>query len=50
VRCTNHGVTAGAKIPSPRHGVSGSADGTSSSATLDLARNRDGSLAVSCTP
>jgi hypothetical protein len=50
VRCANHGIAAGAKIPAPGHGVSGSADGKSSSATLNLTRNSDGSLAVSCTP
>lgn len=50
VRRTNHGVAAGATIPPPGHGVSGSADGTSSSATLNLTRSNDGSLAVSCTP
>lgn len=50
VRCTNHGVAAGAKVPSPGHGVSGSVDGTSASATLDLTRDSDGSLVVSCKP
>jgi hypothetical protein len=50
VRCTNHGVAAGAKVPSPGHGVSGSADGTSASATLDLTRDSDGSLVASCKP
>jgi hypothetical protein len=32
----------------PGHGVTGSADGTSSSATIALKRKRDGSLVVSC--
>jgi hypothetical protein len=50
VRCTNHGVTPSAKIPAAGHGVSNSADGRSSAATLTLTRNSDGSLAVSCTP
>ena len=50
VRCTHHGVAAGAYVPSAGHGVSGSADGKSASATLNLTRNDDGSLAVSCTP
>jgi hypothetical protein len=50
VRCTNHGAGAGARIPSPGHGVASSADGTSSSATLHLNRRSDGSLTVSCTP
>jgi hypothetical protein len=50
VRCTNHGIAAGARVPSPGHGVGGSADGTSASATLTLTRNSDGSLVVSCQP
>jgi hypothetical protein len=49
VRCTSHGVAAGAVVPAPGHGVSGSADGTSSSATIELTRKNDGSLVVSCT-
>jgi hypothetical protein len=49
MRCVNHGVAAGAKVPAPGHGVAGFADGTSSSATIDLTRNSDGSLVVSCT-
>jgi hypothetical protein len=50
MRCTYHGVAAGAYVPSAGHGVSGSADGKSGSATLNLTRNSDGLLAVSCTP
>lgn len=49
-RCTHHGISAGAYVPSPGHGVSGSADGESASATLNLTRKSDGSLSVSCTP
>jgi hypothetical protein len=50
LRCTYHGVSSGAHVPSRGHGVSGSVDGTSASATLTLTRKSDGSLAVSCTP
>jgi hypothetical protein len=50
VRCTSHGVAAGARVPSAGHGVGGSADGKSASATLVLTRRSDGSLVVSCTP
>ena len=48
IRCTSHGVSAGAKVPAPGHGVTGIADGMSSSATLQLTRKSDGSLVVSC--
>jgi hypothetical protein len=50
VRCSYHGVTAGAYVPAPGHGVAGSADGTKASATLNLTRNSAGSLTVACTP
>ena len=50
MRCTYQGVAAGAKVPTAGHGVSGSADGKSASATLNLTRKSDGSLVVSCTP
>jgi hypothetical protein len=50
VRCTDHAVVASANVPSPGHGVSGSADGEHASATLNLTRHGDGSLAVSCKP
>jgi hypothetical protein len=50
MRCTYHGVSAGAAVPSAGHGVGGAADGKSASATLTLTRNHDGSLVVSCTP
>jgi hypothetical protein len=50
MRCTYHGVSAGAAVPSAGYGVAGSADGKSASATLNLTRKRDGSLVVSCTP
>jgi hypothetical protein len=50
MRCTYHGISAGAEVPSPGQGVGGSADGTSASATLSLTRKSDGSLAVSCRP
>jgi hypothetical protein len=50
VRCIYHGVTAGVYVPSAGHGVSGSADGKSASATLNVTRHSDGSLAISCTP
>ena len=50
MRCTYHGISAGAYVPSPGQGVSGSADGKSASATLNLTRKSDGSLSVSCTP
>ncbi len=50
MRCTYHGIAASAYVPSAGHGVSGSADGKSASATLNLTRNDDDSLAVSCTP
>jgi hypothetical protein len=49
MRCTDHGVSVGAKVPSAGHGVGGSADGESASATLNLTRNSDGWLVVSCT-
>lgn len=48
VFCKNKGVQAKAKVPSPGHGTGVSADGTSSSASLQLTRHSDGSLAVSC--
>lgn len=47
--CHIHGIAPSASVPSPGHGVSGSADGTSSSATINLTRKSDGSLVVSCT-
>ena len=50
MRCTYHGVSAGAYVPSAGHGVAGSADGTKASATLNLTRNNDGSLVVSYRP
>jgi hypothetical protein len=50
VHCAYHGVSAGASVPSAGHGVAGSADGTKASAMLNLTRNNDGSLVVSCTP
>lgn len=50
LRCSYHGVTAGAYVPAAGHGVVGSADGTKASATLNLTRHSDGSLVVSCTP
>jgi hypothetical protein len=49
MRCVSHGVAAGAHVPAPGHGVTGSADGKTSSATLSLTRKNDGSLVVSCT-
>jgi hypothetical protein len=49
VRCTSHEVATGALVPAPGHAVSGSADGTSSSATIELTRKNNGSLVVSCT-
>jgi hypothetical protein len=49
MRCTYHGISAGAYVPSAGQGVAGSADGTKASATLNLVRNSDGSLTVSCT-
>jgi hypothetical protein len=48
MRCVSHGVAAGAHVPAPGHGVTGSADGKTSSATLILTRKNDGSLVVSC--
>lgn len=48
--CTNHGISAGAYVPSPSHGVANASDGTKASAILNLTRHSDGSLAVSCTP
>jgi hypothetical protein len=50
MRCTYHGVSSGAHVPSAGHGFAGIADGTKASATLNLTRNNDGSLVVSCTP
>ena len=50
MRCTYHGVAAGAHVPAASHGVTGSADGRSGSATLNLTRHSDGSLSVSCMP
>lgn len=50
IRCTYHGISAGAYVPSPGHGVSGSADGTKASATLNLTRDSAGALTVSCAP
>ena len=46
--CDIHGVAPSASVPSPGHGVTNAADGTSSSAILNLTRNSDGSLVVSC--
>lgn len=50
IRCTNHGVSAGAHVPPPGQGVGGVADGSTSSAELELTRSADGSLHVSCGP
>lgn len=50
VFCKNKDVQAKAKVPSPGHGTGVFADGTSSSASLQLSRHSDGSLAVSCSP
>src|SRR5215467_12138685 len=50
MRCTYHGISSGAYVPSAGHGVSGAADGTKASAILTLTRHSDGSLEVSCTP
>jgi hypothetical protein len=50
MRCTNHGISSGAYVPSAGHGVSGAADGTKGGAILTLTRHTDGSLKVSCTP
>ncbi len=49
IGCDIHGVAPSASVPSPGHRVTGSADGKSSSATINLTRKSDGSLAVSCT-
>lgn len=38
--CTYHGISAGASVPSAGHGVTGSADGTKASATLNLTEER----------
>jgi hypothetical protein len=48
MRCTNQGISAGAYVPSAGHGVANASDGTKSSALLNLTRDNDGSLAVSC--
>ena len=50
MRCTNHGVSSGAYVPSAGHGVSGAADGTKASAILTLTRNSAGVLTVTCVP
>ncbi|HEY4237918.1 MAG TPA: hypothetical protein VGM45_11370 [Gaiellaceae bacterium] len=50
MRCTNHGISSGAYVPSAGHGVSGAADGTKASAILTLTRNSAGVLTVSCVP
>jgi hypothetical protein len=50
VRCTNHGTTAQAKVPAPGAGIGEDADGTNSSAELQLTRNASGVLVVSCRP
>ena len=49
MRCVSHGVAAGAHVPAPGHGVTGFADGKTSSAALSLTRKNDGALVVSCT-
>ena len=48
MRCTNHGIAASAYVPAAGHGVANTADGTSASVILNLTRNTDGSLVVSC--
>jgi uncharacterized protein YceK len=50
IRCTYHGIAAGAYVPSAGHGVAGNADGQRASATLDLTRDSAGTLTVSCVP
>lgn len=48
--CINHGISANAQVPSAGTEVTNSTDGVKASATLDLTRNTDGSLSVSCKP
>jgi hypothetical protein len=48
MRCTNHGISSGAYVPSAGHGVSGAADGPKGGAILTLTRNSAGALTVSC--
>jgi hypothetical protein len=48
--CTNHGISANAHVPSAGNEVTNSNYGVKASATLDLTRNTDGSLSVSCIP
>jgi hypothetical protein len=50
MRCTNHGISAGAYVPSAGHGISGAADGPKGGAILTLTRNSAGALTVSCVP
>ena len=50
MRCTNHGISAGAYVPAAGHGVSGAADGTKGGAILTLTRDSAGALTVSCVP
>jgi hypothetical protein len=50
MRCINHGISAGAYVPSSGHGVANTADGVKASAILNLTRHSDGSLTVACTP
>jgi hypothetical protein len=51
IRCkSSYGVDVGAVVPPPGKGVSGTGDGPSGGATIQLTRGRDGSLIVSCTP
>ncbi|HEX5174779.1 MAG TPA: hypothetical protein VFV91_11625 [Gaiellaceae bacterium] len=50
MRCTNHGISSGARVPSAGRGVSGAADGTKASAILTLTRNSAGVLTVTCVP
>jgi len=48
VRCTYLGISASAYVPEAGHGVADSVDGTKASITLNLRRDSDGSLVVSC--
>ena len=50
VRCTNRGISARAKVPPRGHGTGVVADGTASSASLQLTRRADGSLEIVCSP
>jgi hypothetical protein len=50
ISCKNDRALVGAKTPQPGQSVTGSGDGPSPQATIQLTRRQDGSLVASCGP